>query len=180
MFVGEVGNFIVVDGIRLPYLLIQVNEAVYEGWYFQLFTSLFIAIPGILGVADVFFNAAAVIWLDTLLSGALRPREYYAVFLLSGLGGNLVSLLNGPLYASFGASGGIFGLLASAIALEFVAQRRIDFALGGWFLAVFLFSSFALPSVDALGHLGGAVFGLAAGAILGLLRGKQGMMSDTI
>jgi rhomboid protease GluP len=166
-----------VDGIRLTYIFVQSNSAVYRGVYWQLFTSLFVVIPfsaqGPLGVADVLFNTVAVVWLDGLLSHAFRERGYYAVFFISGLAGNIASLFNGPGVASFGASGGIFGLLAGAIAQDFAAERRVDYSLLTWFLAVFMFSSFALSYVDWLAHLGGAASGLATGYLLGTRRGSE-------
>ncbi len=174
---GLIASEVSIYGIPLINLLVQHNLAVYAGAYWQLLTSLFVVIPlgaaAPLGVADVLFNAVAVVWLDGLLSHAFREEEYYAVFVLSGLAGNMASLLNGPNVVSFGASGGIFGLLAGAVAWDFTVERRVDYNLLGWFLAVFLFSSFALPSVDWLAHLGGAVSGLVVGYLLGTRRGSE-------
>lgn len=163
-----------VAGIRLTSFFVQSNLAVYTGLYWQLFTSLFVVIPfsaqGPLGITDVLFNTVAVVWLDGLLSHALHARDYYTVFLLSGLAGNVASLLNGPSATSFGASGGIFGLLAGAVAQDFAVERRVDYSLLAWFLAIFVFSSFALSYVDWLAHLGGAVSGVVAGYLLGTRR----------
>jgi rhomboid protease GluP len=165
--------FGLVGGIPLAYYFVQSNWLVYAGAYWQLLTSLFVVYPSLLGVADVLFNAIAVVWLDGLLSHAFHEAEYYAVFVLSGLVGNIVSLLNGPNVVSFGASGGIFGLLAGAVAQDFTVERRVDYNLLGWFLAVFLFSSFALSYVDWLAHLGGAASGLVAGYLVGARRGSE-------
>lgn len=162
-----------VGGTPLTYYFIQDNWLVYAGQYWQLLTSLFVVLPTTPGVADVLFNAIAVVWLDGLLSHEFREMEYYAVFVLSGLVGNVVSLLNGPNVASFGASGGIFGLLAGAVAQDFAVERRVDYNLLVWFLAVFLFSSFALSYVDWLAHLGGAASGLVAGYLLGTRRESE-------
>jgi len=177
LIIGLLASEVSIDGIPLIDLLVQYNLAVYAGAYWQLLTSLFVVIPlgaaAPLGIADVLFNAVAVVFLDGLLSHAFREREYYAMFVLSGLVGNIAGLLSGPNVVSFGASGGIFGLLAGAVAQDFAVERRIDYNLLGWFLAVFLFSSFALPSVDWLAHLGGAASGLVAGYLLGTRRGSE-------
>jgi len=158
-------------GIPLTYFLIQYNLAVYSGAFWQLLTSIFVVLPftsGVpLGIVDVLFNTLAVVWLDGLLSHAFKEWDYYFVFLISALAGNLASLLNGPGAASFGASGGIFGLLAGAVAKDFTVERRIDFNLLAWFLAIFIFSSFALSYVDWQAHLGGAILGLIAGYAIG-------------
>ena len=175
---GLAASEVSVYGIPLVYYFVQFNLAVYAGWYWQLFTSLFVVIPfsstqGPLGVADVLFNAFAVVVLDGVLSHAFHEWEYYAVFVFSGLVGNSVSLLNGPVSVSFGASGGIFGLLAGAVTFDFVVERRIDYTLLAWFLLIFIFSSFALSYVDWLAHLGGAASGVVAGYWLGTRRGSE-------
>jgi rhomboid protease GluP len=157
-------------GQPLTYFFLQKNSQVYAGAYWQLFTSLVVAPPFSLGVVDVLFNALAVVWLDGMLSGAYDSAEYYATFILSGLAGNLISLLSGPQVSSFGASGGIFGLLAGAVSEDFAAERRINYGLLVWFLLIFIFSSFALAYVDWLAHLGGSLFGLLAGYYLGTKR----------
>ncbi len=167
---GSLAGLVAVDGVPLTYFFLQVNGWVQMGWYWQLFTSLVVAPWGYLGLIDVLFNSLAVLFLDGLLSTAFEPRQYYAVFILSGLAGNVLSLLNGPSEISFGASGGIFGLLAGAIALDWVVERRVDYAVVAWFLLVFALSSFGLPYVDWLAHLGGSFFGLFAGYVVGVTR----------
>lgn len=159
-----------IDGYPSTYLFLQVNSLVYAGWYWQLFTSLIVVAPAAIGIADVLFNAVAVLWLDRLFSGAYSPRQYYAVFVSAGLSGNLLSLLNGPDEISFGASGGIFGLLAGTVAEDYAREQRVNFTLVGWFSLIFVLSSFALPSVNWLAHLGGTLFGLFVGYALGIRR----------
>jgi membrane associated rhomboid family serine protease len=170
LVVGLATSLVSFEGAPLTYILLQVNALVYRGWYWQLFTSMIVVLPGFLGFVDVLFNAMAVVWLDGLLSDAFAPAEYFAVFVASGLAGNLLSLLNGPREISFGASGGIFGLLAGAVSVDYVVRRRVNYSLLAWFLVVFAFSSFGLSYVDWLAHLGGALFGLAAGYVLGSRR----------
>ena len=166
-----------VDGTPLTLFLVQFNIAVYLGAVWQLFTSIFVVVPfspiGPLGIFDAIFNTIAVIWLDGFLSHAFRKWDYYGVFLVTALVGNVASLLNGPSAASFGASGGIFGLLAGAVARDFAVEHRLDYNLLAWFLAVFIFSSFALSYVDWQAHFGGAVSGLVLGYLLGRSRGSE-------
>ncbi len=167
---GAVASRVSVDQVPLILLFLQSNSAVLAGAFWQLFTSLIIAPPDPLGAIDVLFNALAVVWLDGILSSAYDLRQYFGTFLLSGLAGNVISLLNGPAEISFGASGGIFGLLAGAVSADFAAERRVNYGLLAWFLLIFVFSSFALPLVDWLAHLGGSVFGVVAGYYLGVRR----------
>lgn len=167
---GAVAWGVSIDQLPLTLFFLQNNSVVYAGGYWQLFTSLLVATPDTPGVADVLFNALAVLWLDGLLSGAYDSTGYYATFVLTGLAGNLFSLLNGPATLSFGASGGIFGLLAGAVSEDYAAERRLNSALLLWFLLIFVISSFILPDVDWLAHLGGALSGILVGYYLGVRR----------
>jgi membrane associated rhomboid family serine protease len=177
LFIGLVTYWVSFDGQPLTFALIQSNADVSHGHLWQLLTSLIVAPPpqldGLGGVIDVLFNAAALIWLDGILFGAYDAAEYYSTFLLTGIAGNLLSLLNGPYQLSFGASGGIFGLLAGAVVEDFVVEGKFDMGLLAWFLLIFIFSSFALSYVDWLAHLGGALAGVLIGYYLGVARRNQ-------
>jgi rhomboid protease GluP len=161
--------FVSVDGIPLIFWLIQANVLVYAGWPVPLVTSMIVVYPNILGLEDVVFNAISVIFVDRLLSYAFTLKQYFAVFLLTGVVGNLLSLLNGPTIESFGASGGIFGLVAGAVTCDYAINGRVNRSLLIWFVIVFLYSSIA-GSVDILAHIGGAASGLLAGYIIGRSR----------
>ena len=166
LVLGFVFSFIPIDGLNLTYFLVQFNALVYSGWYLPILTSMIIVYPGAQGLLDVFFNAIAVVWLDRLFSSVYSPRQYYSIFVLTGVAGNLLSLLNGPYIISFGASGGIFGLVAGAVTADYALNKKINGTLVAWFLFIFIYSSFS-GGVDLLAHLGGALVGLLAGYIVG-------------
>ena len=170
LVLGTVLAFVAVDGVPLTLILLQENGAVRAGAVWQLVTSIIVAPPNVLGFVDVAFNAIAIAWLDGFFTGVYNRRQYFAVFLITGVAGNLLSLANGPKEVSFGASGGLFGLLAGVISFDVVSNRSVNGALVVWFLAVFAVSSFSLPSVDWLAHLGGALVGFGLGGLIGVRR----------
>jgi membrane associated rhomboid family serine protease len=161
---------VAVDGKSLTSLLLQDNGLVLKGQPWQLVTSIIVAPLSPSGLADVVFNAMALAWLDSLFALTYSKRQYYAVFLATGIAGNLFSLANGPEVTSFGASGGIFGLLAGVISFDLVTNRRINMSLILWFVAVFCVSSFLSAYVDWIAHAGGALLGLALGYAVGAHR----------
>ena len=173
LVLGYALQSISISGIPLTYYLVQVNAFVYRGWYLPIITSTIVVLPGYLGLLDVFFNALSIVWVDRLLAYSYSPKQYFAVFLLTGVAGNLLSLLNGPNIVSFGASGGIFGLVAGAVTVDYALSGRINRSLVLWFVIIFAYSSFA-GSVDLLAHLGGAVVGLVAGYVVGMSRRGRG------
>ena len=167
LVLGTALGFVSVDGVPLTYMLLQFNGLVTRGWAWQLVTSIVVAPPTFSGLLDVGFNAMALVWLDGFFTLAYSKNQYYAVFLATAVAGNIVSLANGPTGASFGASGGIFGLLAGVISFDVATSRRIDVTLVGWFIAIFVISSFLFASVDWLAHVGGALLGLVLGYVIG-------------
>ena len=171
LVIGTALAFVTVDGYPLTLFLLQENGAVMEGWVWQLVTSIIIAPPTLPGILDVAFNAMALAWLDGIFSYTYSKKEYYAVFLATGIAGNIFSLANGPKVSSFGASGGIFGLLAGVISFDLVTNRRVNPGLMLWFAAIFIVSSFLLASVDWVAHAGGALLGVALGYLVGVRRG---------
>ena len=145
----------------------QVNFYVlYQGWYWQLFTSMFIHSSIVHLLGNMFF----------LLIFGLRAeemfniQEYLLVYFLSGLAGNLLSLAFGPysapgiLFVSVGASGAIFGVFgACTIYIRRAIGQSIITAL---MYAFFLFMINIGPGVNFLAHLGGLAVGLLIGYIL--------------
>jgi len=161
------------NDVPLYALFLQWNKAVLAGWIWQLVTSIIIAPPTLSGILDVAFNAMALAWLDGLLSYTYSKKQYYAVFLATGIAGNIFSLANGPRVVSFGASGGIFGLLAGVISFDLVTNRRVNPGLMLWFGVIFIFSSFLFVYVDWIAHAGGALLGLVLGYGIGMRRGPD-------
>jgi len=170
---------VAVDGVPLTLLLLQVNGLVASGWVWQLVTAIVVAPPTLTGLVDVGFNALALAWLDGLFGVVYSRRQYYAVFLATAVAGNVFSLANGPREISFGASGGIFGLLAGAVSFDLVTSRRFNPSLLIWFIAVFVFSSFVFSYVDWIAHAGGALVGLALGYAVGRNRGEDAVAGES-
>jgi rhomboid protease GluP len=158
--------------VPLVYYFIQVNSLVYSGWPLPILSSIIVVLPDYLGVVDVFFNAVAVLFIDRLLSSTYSTFRYLATFLVGGAAGNILSLVNGPNYASFGASGGIFALIAGVVSYDYASNGRLNVALLGWFLVVLVYSSIG-GSVDIFGHLGGAAVGLLMGYVFRLSEPKN-------
>ena len=128
-----------------------------DGEYYRLLTAAFLHA----GVFHVLLNMFALAQLGPVLEAALGRLRFTALYVLSALGGSVLSyLMSDPLALGVGASGAIFGLFGA----YYVVVRR----LGGetrsivTLLAVNLVITFAVPIIDWRAHLGG----LATGAIV--------------
>ena len=144
----------------------QVNAYVlYDGAYFQLFTSMFIH-------ASIFHLVGNMLFLFIF---GLRGEEMFSlpeflgIYLAGGLVGNVLSLAFGPgtyldPFISVGASGAIFALFGACII--YVRRSIRQSILGAFVYGFFLLLFSAGPGVNDLAHIGGLIFGLLIGYVL--------------
>ena len=149
------------DFIETNYCLIrqygQANSLVMEGWYWQLFTAMFIHMDIIHLLGNMFFLFIFGFRAEEMFN----VKEYLFIYFASGLAGNLLTLLFGPKMVSAGASGAIFGLFgACAIYIRRAIGQSIISAL---MYSFFLLMMSAGPGVNNLAHFGGLVVGLLIG-----------------
>ena len=155
-----VGGNALITGDNVVYQWGQVNLFVFEGAYYQLFTSMFIH-------ASIVHLAGNMLF---LLIFGLRGEEMFSlpeflsIYLIGGLVGNLLSLAFGPIFISVGASGAIFALFGACVIYDRRAMRQS--ILGALVFAFFLFFINSGEGVNILAHLGGLVFGLLIGYLI--------------
>jgi rhomboid protease GluP len=144
----------------------QVNGFVlYYGWYYQLFTSMFVHA----NIAHLAGNMLFLLIFGLRGEEMFSLPEYLLVYFIGGLTGNLLSLWLMPLYVpSVGASGAIFALFG---AVAVYARRSISQSIiGALIYAFFLFLISTGPDVNVFAHLGGLVAGLLIGYVLATRR----------
>lgn len=120
------------------------------------------------GAMHIFFNMVFLRILGPHLEDALGPGRFFLLYVVSGIGGFLLSIALSDT-RSVGASGAIFGLLGATIMVgraqggewgRAISRQAIILA------AVIMFMGFMSPTTDNLAHIGG--FGVG-GAMSGLL-----------
>ena len=132
----------------------------YDGWYWQLFTSLFIHANLLHILGNMFFLLIYGIRAEDLFSNF----RYLTIYFVSGLSGNLLSLLMGPDVVSVGASGAIFGLFGATII--YMRKSIGQSIIGALIYASYLFIFNIGEGVNLLAHLGGLGAGLLIGYAL--------------
>jgi len=138
----------------------QYNFLVFNGWYWQLLTSMFIH-------ASIFHLSGNMLF---LLIFGLRGeemfslQEYLGIYLVGGLVGNMLSLMFGPDFISVGASGAIFALFGACVIYGRRSVRQS--IIGALVYAFFLFFIITGEGVNILAHLGGLGFGLIIGYLI--------------
>jgi len=150
------------------YLLAQVGDLFFgQHYYWQLLTSLFVHFD----ILHIVFNMYGLYYFGRLNEVHFSKPQYLAIYFGSGLLGSVMSLyLVPPDVLSGGASGAIFGLVGSYVAIEKKAQH-MGMAL---IYAVLIFIMSSGPGVNIFAHL----FGLVGGLALGLIFSRSGHPAD--
>lgn len=156
-------NFVITNIDVLAYYG-QWNLAVFNGYYWQLVSSMFVHVSIVHIASNMLFLFIFGLRAEDLFSSA----EYYTIYLASGLTGNVMSLLAGPNLVSAGASGAIFGVFgADVIFLRKATGQSVFVSLMIAFL--FLIMSISIET-NVFAHLGGLIAGLAFGYALASTR----------
>jgi rhomboid protease GluP len=161
----EGGNFMYTSGDML-WLYGQVNGLVlYSGYYYQLFTSMFVHAS----IAHLAGNMLFLLIFGLRGEEMFSLPEYLLVYFLGGLTGNLLSLVLLPLNVpSVGASGAIFAMFG---ACTIYARRAVrQSIIGALIYALFLLFLSSGPGVNNLAHIGGLLTGLLVGYVLAAKR----------
>jgi membrane associated rhomboid family serine protease len=131
-----------------PLVGVQVGE-----WYRTL-TAAFLHQQ----IWHIGLNMFALWILGSMLEPVLGRWRFIALYVLSALGGSVVSLLGLPPGGiAIGASGAVFGLFGAL----FVVARRFgrDVTSVVFILAINAVISFTVPTIDWRAHLGGLITG---------------------
>ena len=139
------------------------------GQLWRMFTAIFLHA----GIAHLGFNGFALYSLGREAELLFGRGRYLAVFLLSGLVGNVLSLaVRGVAELSVGASGGVFGIIGMNLAYfifhrdrlgEFGKKKRGSMIQ---LIGLNLILGFSIPRINNLAHIGGMVAGIVLGYVL--------------
>lgn len=139
----------------------KINEAVYAGEYYRLFTAMFLH----LDIGHIVFNGLALYLFGRDVEGLFGHTRFIIIYLLGGLTGSVASLIytNNP---SVGASGAIFALF-SALGVHFYQHRQLygpyaSIRVRQMVVLAFINIMFGLSPgtrIDNAAHMGGLVGG---------------------
>lgn len=145
----------------VPYIMEQ-------GEYYRLFTSIFLHF----GFSHLLNNMVTLVIMGRYLEPLVGKVRFLLIYLLSGLGGNLLSgfveYMTEDYAVSAGASGAIFGLTGALLGLTLIYHGRVGRLTSRDVLLIAvlsLYQGFVSQGVDNLAHIGG----LLAGFVLTLL-----------
>ena len=147
-----------------------------RGEYGRIIYSMFLHA----GIEHLFNNMVILFFLGAMIEKVTGHPQLLLIYLLSGIGANICSLLYKVMtmdsMASVGASGAIFGLDGVLLAwilfdredMPDVTPRRVVLMI-----ILSLYSGFTAQNIDNAAHVGGLLTGFAAGALLCALRRRK-------
>jgi rhomboid protease GluP len=151
----------------------QFNISVWNGAYWQLLTSIFVHID----IVHIALNMLFLVIFGLRAEELFTTEEYFTVYMLSGLSGNLLTLfLMSPFTLSAGASGAIFGIYGASIIYmrKTVGQSIIGALLYGFLLLMLSVGA----GVNVIAHFGGLATGLIIGYALAKSRRNMYWIED--
>lgn len=136
------------------------GPAILEGGeYYRLFTSMFLHF----GMAHLANNMLVLLVIGQRLEPVVGKLRFGLIYLLGGLGGNVISLWVNIRSSSYaGASGAVFAVVGAMLWAVLRNKGRVQDITGKQMLIMAFFSvyfGFASEGVDNAAHLGGLICG---------------------
>ena len=140
-----------------------------QGQWYRVFSSMFLHF----GAPHLINNMLVLFVLGQRLEPAVGGVRYLLIYLLSGFGGNVISLgleMKSSNYAvSAGASGAVFGVMGAMIYVILRNKGRVaDLSIKKMMImaAFSLYFGFTSTGVDNAAHVGGLICGFLAALLL--------------
>ena len=142
------------------------NLVLEQKQYWRLLTSVFLHS----GLTHLGSNLLVQVLMGNAVERNLGHIRYLILYLVSGIGGNIVSVPYVNTY-SVGASGAVFGVMGALIVLIIKGRKKLRAgsslpARAAFAVFYAVYAGFKNPYTDNAAHIGGLVFGLVLGALL--------------
>lgn len=169
MLAGGAGLWHSQNGVQLAWGA-NFGPATKDGQWWRLGSAMFLHF----GLLHLGMNMASLFDGGRLVERMFGPLRFAAIYVLSGLTGNLLSLIaQGDRAVSGGASGAIFGVYGALLAFLWQQRDTLErrefvrlFWGAGLFAAITIVLGLNIPGIDNGAHIGGFIAGLLAGAAL--------------
>ena len=140
-----------------------------QGEYWRLFTATFMHF----GFEHIANNMLILVCAGMILEKALGHVKFTILYLIAGVGGNVLScaqMLHTKDYAvAAGASGAIFGIVGALLWIVILHRGRYESLTGKgllFMIVITLYYGITTGGIDNWGHIGGLLMGFVMGIIL--------------
>ncbi len=161
-------SFIQMDANVLAYFGGVLKDEIVTGQYYRLFTGIFMHAS----IIHFLFNNYALYVIGPQIESFYGKVKYLIIYILSGLIGNLLSILFLPSNTvAVGASGAIFGLLGSLLYFGYHYRIYLSSVLKSQIIPLIILNlmiGFMVEGIDNTAHIGGLIGGILASIWLGV------------
>lgn len=163
------GYFAVYDTDIMLRMGAMSNETVMAGKWYQMITSMFLHF----GIGHLANNMILLTYAGCQLEQRLGSLQYFILYFLSGIAGNVLSLISyqhaGEQVVSAGASGAIFGVIGALFVVLIINHEKHD-TMTPKRLAILailtIYNGMTDAGIDNAAHIGGLIGGLIGGFLL--------------
>lgn len=145
----------------------KVNVLVEQGQWWRLITAMFLHY----GLIHIAMNSYSLFNLGTFAERVFGGSRFVAIYIASGIAGNMLSTILGePYVVSVGASGAVFGIAGAILYLGVRRPELFKYIIGSRFVTAILINlviGFSIPGIDVWAHVGGLAGGFAVAWALG-------------
>ena len=174
------GICLLTDGKLYESGRLSVFETLIMGEYDRFIWAMFIHVD----LQHIFNNMIILFFLGAMIEKEMGHIAFGLTYFLSGISGNIVSLIfkiiSNDWSASIGASGAVFGLDGALLAMIFFVGKKLPSATPvRVLLMVFLslYNGFTGSNIDNAAHVGGLFMGFLLTVIIYAVRNKRNSKS---
>ena len=174
LIIRPLGDLFYAKGILDSSALFLGNE-----WY-RLITSMFLHAD----MNHLVSNMLVLFFAGGDVEKRTGTFSFVILYLLTGLCGNLLSVLNSvrlsERHLSLGASGAVFGMLGALAVFTFLNRKNLQrgsLMRLGFGIALSLYAGSVNPAVDQTAHIGGFISGIIYAAAVSLIPGKSSLQN---
>ena len=168
-----------IPGLYITNLGVNAGPLTLSGQYWRLFTAGFLHA----NIFHIGMNMWCLWSLGRLSERLFGKWQTFMIYMLTGVGGALLSIAYRPEHAELGASGAVFGIVGAVMAgVRFGdlnishGEKRAIFSSALSFAVLNFILGATLANVDNMCHLGGFVTGLIVGLPLGAFARKNALL----
>ena len=154
--------------------------------YYSMITSMFMHAS----VEHIFNNMICLLALGAYVEHDLGHIPYFIMYMLSGIFGNVVSVMwdaiIGEYSMSVGASGAVFGVTGAVIAILFFGRKNLKLKKSTIIprllavIAIDLYGGYIDNTINGAAHIGGLLGGLIITVLITLIGRKQYTMEEWV
>ena len=155
---------------------ISVLDVIKKQEYYRMISCMFLHA----GIDHILGNMLFVIVLGDMLEQAIGHVRFGVIYLLTGIGGSICSMLlelaTGQYYSTVGASGAVCGIMGALLVIVILNQGNYGLiSLKRMLLAIvyMIYTGLQSPMVNNAAHIGGLLSGVFIMAFFSFFRRKD-------